>query len=68
MKTLFLTIEQAKQLGEDLVEYSGLMDSNKRLLFKGFKIEFGDPFATELCEHDSFEMTPIPEFLEIVDG
>lgn len=65
MKKLFLTTKQALQLGEDLIEYSKMADSSDRYLYKGFEIAFGDLFAQEMQPEESFEMTPIPEFLEI---
>jgi hypothetical protein len=65
MKHLFLTIQQAKQLGSDLIEYSKIKDSSDRELFKGFDISFGDMLANEPQPDQSLEMTPIPEFTEI---
>ena len=65
MKKLFITIEQATQLGSDLVEYAAMNDSSSRSLFKGFEISFGDMLAKELMPDHSFEVTPIAEFTEI---
>ena len=65
MKTLFLTSQQAAQLGCDLKEYVDMKDSSDREIFKGFKISFGDMLSKEMQPDQSFEMTPIPEFTEI---
>ena len=65
MKKLFLTLEQATQLGSDLTEYAAMQDSSQRPLFKGFEISFGDIFANKMMPDESFEMIPIPEFTEI---
>ena len=65
MKKLCLTLEQAKKLGDDLIEYAAMADSHHRPLFKGFEISFGDMLADKPQADQSFEMTPIPEFAEI---
>lgn len=65
MKTLHITREQASQFGSDLIEYARMKDSSDRYLFKGFKVTFGDTIAVELRPSDGFEVTPIPEFIEI---
>lgn len=65
MKQLYLTLEQAKKIGNDLIEYAVMQDSSDRPLFKGFKIRFGDMFANELQPDQDFEMVPIPEYTEI---
>lgn len=65
MKTLYLTIAQAKQLGDDLIEYAQMQDSHERPLFKGFAIKFGDLLAQDIQPGQGFEMEPIPEFTEI---
>ena len=67
MKTLYLTLNQAKNLASDLAEYSAMKDSSDRDLYKGFKISFGDLSANEPQSSESMEMTPIPEFTEIDD-
>lgn len=69
MKELFLTLEQATKLGNDLTEYVAMQDNSQRPLFKGFKISFGDMLAQSPEPDQSFEMTPIPEFTVIsADG
>jgi len=65
MKKLYITLEQATQLGGDLIEYATMEDSSKRSLFKGFEISFGDLLADKLMPDCSFEVTPIPGFMEI---
>ena len=65
MKELYLTLQQAKTLGGDLIEYSSIMDSSDRLLFRGFKISFGDMMANDMQPDQGLELTPIPEFTEI---
>ena len=67
MKTLYLTLNQAKNLASDLAEYSAMKDSSDRDSYKGFKISFGDLSANEPQSSESMEMTPIPEFTEIDD-
>ena len=65
MKKLYLTLQQAESLADDLKEYANMKDSNNRELFKGFEISFGDLLAQAPQSGESFEMTPIPEFTEI---
>jgi hypothetical protein len=65
VKKLFLTLKQAEQLGRDLIEYSKMTDSSDRYLFKGFELSFGDLAAEKPQGGESFEVTPLPEFLEI---
>lgn len=65
MKTLFITRAQAIQLSSDLLEYARMEDSSSRDIFKGFKIQFGDLLASDLQADQVFEVTPIPDFLEI---
>lgn len=65
MKTLFITLEQAKSLAHDLAEYATMKDSSDREIFKGFEISFGDMLAESLQHDQGFEMTPIPQFTEI---
>lgn len=67
MKKLFLDREQAKQLGEDLIEYIAFKDSNDRNLFKGFEISYGDMLATEIHSDQDIEMVPISEFT-LIEG
>ena len=67
MKHLFLTKEQARQLGEDLLEYARMKDSNDRDLFTGFELRFGDLFAKELQPGEMLELHPIPGCCEIND-
>jgi len=65
MNKLCITLEQATKLGNYLVEYAAMQDSNQRPLFKGFEISFGDMLAEKPQPDQGFEMTPIPEFTEI---
>ena len=65
MKTLYLTLQQAEILGNDLIEYAQIMDSSDKFLFKGFKISFGDMLANDMQSDQGFELTPISEFTEI---
>ena len=65
MSALYLTLQQAKALGGDLIEYASIMDSSDRLLFKGFKISFGDMLANDMQPDQGLELTPISEFTEI---
>ena len=65
MKKLYLTLQQAKSLAEDLKEYAEMKDSHDRELFKGFEVSFGDMLADAPQPDQSFEMTPIPEFTKI---
>ncbi len=68
MKQLYITLEQAKQLGSDLTEYAVMEDSSMRPLFKGFKIVFGDMLAEDMHPDQGFTMTPISEFTEIKEA
>jgi len=65
MKTLCLTRKQALELAGDLKEYSELVDSHQRYLFKGFKVRFGDTLEKDIQPSEAFEVTPMPELLEI---
>jgi len=65
MKSLFLTRDQAAQLGDDLTEYVGMRDSSIREVFKGFEVRFGDPLSIGLEPTSGFEVHPIAEYLEI---
>ena len=65
MKSLFLTREQAAQLGSDLTEYVGMQDSNLREVFEGFEVRFREPLSLSLCPESGFEVHPIAEYLEI---
>ena len=65
MKKLYLTRTQAIVLADDLQEYAKMQDSNCRDVFSGFEISFGDMFAKEQQDDQSFEVTPIPNYLEI---
>ncbi len=65
MKKLHITRKQAFSMAQQLEEYALMTDSSDRWLFKGFEISFGDPFVEEMQPDDGFEITPIPEFLEV---
>jgi hypothetical protein len=65
MKILFLTSEQAMQLGCDLQEYTNMKDSEDREIFKGFKILFNDAFELNIQPDQSFKILPMPHFVEI---
>lgn len=65
MKSLFITAQQAKQLGSDLVEYAKLKDTSDRELFKGFELRFGDLLSDKMMGDQSFELHPIPDYAEI---
>ena len=65
MKTLHLTIKQAKRLAIDLAEYAKMTDSSNREIFKGFKLSFGDLFCESMQPDETMELTPVAEYLEI---
>ena len=58
MKTLFLTREQAKKLGEFLCDYSTMRVET--FLFKGFQINYNDPMAEKVDGDLSIDIMPIP--------
>lgn len=62
MKKLFLSRQQAKQLGDDLTEYLKFKDSSSRELFSGFEVSFGDMLEREVCSDQELTMVPIPSF------
>ena len=66
MKTLYLTRGLAKSLASELTDYIDMHDVSGREVIKGFKLTFGDNLATGLTS-DSFEVIPIPDYLEIND-
>lgn len=65
MKALYLSREQAKSLGEDLVEYAAMKDVSDRDLFTGFKILFGDMLGDSPHDDQTLELHPIADYKEV---
>ena len=65
MKSLFLTAAQAKELAEDLLEYSKMYDSSDRPVFEGFEISFNETLTKSLTPDSIFFITPIPHCIHV---
>jgi hypothetical protein len=68
MKSLFLSRAQAKNLADDLNEYSCMSDSSDRDVFSGFQITFDDLQGETVREKDMIKMIPLPNYTEITEA